>query len=311
MDLTEILIDTLALLGLPGLLVLVVFLLGALWRRRHPPADQAEADARRTPAWAWVLIVAFGVAFGSFNSYQVPGWPAAWRWLVLAYILLLSAGALLQAFWPHRDAYLTAWRVRRGDIAGAIAALEAKVALEPDPAPMPADRAPAPPSSDPWAAPASASATSPRSKSSRRLLAARCNLLGVLESRRDDWAKALDWYERAERAGAGPRELPANKGSALARLGRHREGIELIRSCLDALPAAGSAARAQATLQLAGALIRAGRLDEARATIDRAEVEIDRLPRLHARVRKPLRAGAQTLRDRLTAAEATPATPPA
>ena len=60
------------------------------------------------------------------------------------------------------------------------------------------------------------------------------------------------------------------------------------------------------TLQLAGALIRAGQLAEARARLDQAESEVDRFLWTQARTRPAYRTAARTLRDRLAAAEPAP-----
>ena len=306
MDPTEILEDTFALIGFPGLLLIGLVLLGSLLRRRYPAGrpgsvPEAEAEAARTPAWAWLVGMAGVVAFLSLDAAVGPSWVARGA-LVLGCVVMAVTGGLLASLWPRRDEILLARRARRGDIAGAIAALEAKVGRDPGPAP------PAESADDPWAPPASAS----RPSASRQALARRLNLLGLLEAKRDDWARALDWYERAERAGGGEiRDLSANKGVALARLGRAAEGIALIRPVFDGLPPGiNRPVRAKVTLQLASALIAAGQLDEARTRIAEAEAEADRFLRLHAHLRPLYCAGARTLRDRLAAAEAGQVAPP-
>lgn len=214
--------------------------------------------------------------------------------LILGSFILVAVLVLIRT----RDTLRTVRFLNRGDIAGAIAALEARVpcrlvpgtelAFEQDPE-----------ITNLWAAPSS---TLSGSAQPETRLATRLNLLGLLESKREGWARALAWYERAEAADGANREIPANRAVALSKLGRPEAGLVILRAVLARDPVAGPLLQCRLTLQLASVLIAADHLAEARVALDNAEVDARRISPLFSRARKQFRGMAETLQARLAAA---------
>ncbi len=282
------------------LIAFVVLLLSSRRSRMLEPGS-----GQRAPAWFWAFVVCILGLMGTWVSFagsphQPQAAPTGGYWSALIPLLAMVGVFIGLILIRNRGVLLAAWRSRRGDVAGAIADLEKRVArLRPTP-PDPAL------GTDPWAAP-----TVPvRTPMNERVLADLLNALGALEAKRGDWAKALGWFEQAGQTGGNVWHYRANQGQALGELGRHAEGITLIRDSLGQMPLGAHLIRCQALHQLAGALVAVGELVKARAALTAADVE-------RRQVRFPLNFNNRALREQgravaasLHAAEARALTPP-
>ncbi len=286
------LIRVVELFVLPGLVILSIIMLE--WRRRrHAPG--ADTTRGWPSVWAWILI--FCLVFFVVDLIRSSRWDQrAWSflaWFVPVLILVKIALAYLVAWSRQRDEIRAARAMNRGDVAGAIADLEARVA--PD---LAAEAAPDPGTdvANPWAA--------PRSAVRSAALARRLNLLCILELKQEDWPRALLWAERVEQSGGSTPEYRANRAVALGKSGRVGEALALIRATLDAVPSTNALLRCRVMLQLASILINDGQTAEARAVLLAAEAESGRIKAVLFRQRRELQGLAQSLTARLLAAEA-------
>ena len=265
------------LLPSAGLVLLVVL---AIRRDRRSRRDAAELARRgkvpppraRGGAWVWVFLVTIVVMI----TYQLSGKPGRPRrmadptlvspallwgsFLAPAVLVLGFVGLLIWA--QRRSAAARALKLANaGDIAGAIALIEGRIAARRGPAPRTG--------ADPYAPPAAAIGPA-----ARRALADDLNTLGALEGMRQDWATALARYEAADAlAGEAVPLIRMNRASTLVQLGRVAEGLVALDEVLADLPPADHSTRFSVLCHATLALIELGRRSEARARFAEAEAQ--------------------------------------
>ena len=265
----ELILPLLVLLLVLAWIAALVGSVALTFRERYRPPEDRRWWARHAfPAWA-AGSVALVYALSPVDwSRQGPGENPG-LWVNLAFGLAVGLAPIAWGLARRRTS--TAGRVqrkiRRGDLAGAIADVEAALGPHLEAPAVATPGGPAEVAADPWAPPASAGPT-PRD---RAALAERLNLLGCLEARRGDWARALALFERADGLGTGLMTCRTNRAGALITLGRPGEAGELVDQALVAMPEHDSALSVQLLTEAANHLAALGRPGEARAALGRAE----------------------------------------
>ena len=249
----------------------------------NPPAEPG--------VWGLMAYATFVASFaGSVGGRLLSFGPDALIMLVLSALPLVAIGCLRGLGRLGLVARVSR-RANRGDLAGAIAELQAAIDRRtPRPAPLVAAAGPF----DPWAPPAAGPTRDPRA-------AARFNLMGILQARRDDWPAALGWFERADATGGGEPTYQLNRGEALVMLGRPYEGLPLALTAIGVVPPGDPFKRVALGLSLARTLLDAGHRGKASFVLDQAEADLRAADLLKGSVRADLEREIAAVRGRLAA----------
>ena len=270
-----------------GLALVLLAAIRQVHRIRRDAAEQArrgrgkpKPKPRGTPAWVWVLLITVVAVIAYLSSGRprpgesesAPVDPVA-VWVSILVAAGMFIGLIVLQRWRERrnPVYQAMRQANAGDIPGAIAAIEARIARRQG---RPVD--PTEAARNPYAAPAAA--ITPAQK---RTLGEDYNVLGVFEGMRKDWAAALARFEEANQL--IDVEMPAvraNRGIALVHLGRSAEGLAVLDEVLDDLPRGDHLHRCVCLSKGAIALLDLGRPVEARDRLDRAEAAGKRIGRL-------------------------------